>query len=142
MSLNGELNIFDPRTSDKPVRVLVVRFVFCCFVSAVQTDFTFRRLRKLLQLLYRSAPTHLLVVVQTEAYSRSIQRQNMWRDRAIATWSPALLLLPRPARSTALVMMTMSGRLIATVGDSRKLVILVPDQELLMIVILGKQQRN
>ena len=39
-------------------------------------------------------------------------------------------------------MMTMSGRLIATVGDSRKLIILVPDQELLMIVILGKQQRN
>lgn len=66
----------------------------------------------------------------------------MWRDRVIATWWPALLLLPRSARSTALVMMTMSGRLIVTVGDSRKLVILAADQELLMTVILGKQQRN
>ena len=116
--------------------------IFCYFVSVVKTNFTFRRLRKLLQQLYRSAPIHLLVAVQTDAYSHLIQRQNMWRDRVIATWWSALLLLPRSARSTALVMMTMSGRLIAIIGDSRKLVILAADQELLMTVILGKQQRN
>ena len=31
LSLNGELNVFDPRTSGKPVRVLVVRFDLVLF---------------------------------------------------------------------------------------------------------------